>query len=105
MQRELFSLGILEPLGCQLRMTNRVLNFASPISHTLGPGSVEDLSPPSHQTDCLAVTGGGTNEEPQRPVVSGERPSSSTLLRGDPLLGHLIDSAGMVILRLSRAVS
>jgi hypothetical protein len=34
-----------------------------------------------------------TNEEPRRPVVSGERP-------GLKLVGHLIDRAGMVTLRL-----
>jgi hypothetical protein len=37
-------------------------------------------------------------------VVSGERPGLWYSVRGDPLLGHLIDSAGMVILRLSRVV-
>jgi hypothetical protein len=47
----------------------------------------------------------GPNEEPRRPVVSGERPGLWYSVRGDPPLGHLIDSAGMVILRLKSFAS
>lgn len=45
------------------------------------------------------------NEEPQRPVVSGEQPGLYYSVRGDPLLGRLIDNTAMVILQLSRVVS
>jgi hypothetical protein len=34
----------------------------------------------------------------------GRRPGLCYSVRGDPLLGHLIDSAGMVIIPLRRAV-
>ena len=52
----------------------------------------------------IRVCGCSHNEEPRRPVVSGDWPGPSHSVRGDPPLGRLIDSAGLVFLQLSRAV-
>jgi hypothetical protein len=53
------------------------------------------------QVDQAAMRG---KKSPGVQLCRGSGRGSSTLLRGDPLLGHLIHSAGMVILRLSRVV-
>ena len=81
--------------------------------HAPGPVTVEDPFPtvrslrrlqPAQEVGYPSVRMLDTNEEPRRPVVSGDRPGPSHSVRGDPPLGRLIDSAGLVFLQLSRAV-